>query len=153
MDSYRPLEELDEWPRKPQINASDPIILKGIDEESFSDTQFLGDISKLGTTSRFDRQYLKLGKNFIPEKKRIDYVLVHPHITDKMKKEMESEDLKKENKKEKLREIFENRLRKEGFFIQKEVIGKNCYKKLHCPFKKLCYEAEKVNMEMPLEGV
>ena len=48
---------------------------------------------------------------------------------------------------------FEKKIAAEGFSIQKDVIGENVFLKLHCPFKRLCVEAEKVKIEMALKDV
>ena len=44
-------------------------------------------------------------------------------------------------------------LDKNGFSTQTDKIKDHVYVKLHCGFKRLCYEAEKVNIEMPLNLV
>lgn len=100
----------------------------------------------------FERRYTELGPALIPEQKRIDYVLVHRN---KFSNEYKDDESKREelSRKEAKRERFESALKKEGFDIQKEVIGDNVFVKLHCPFKRLCAEAEMVKMEMPLHGV
>ncbi|XP_062567716.1 anoctamin-4-like [Saccostrea cucullata] len=99
----------------------------------------------------FERRYTELGPQLIPEQKRIDYVLVHKnkYSNDYQDDEEKQEELRK---KEEKRDRFESALAKEGFDIQKEVIGENVFVKLHCPFKRLCAEAEMVKMEMPLHG-
>nr|XP_011431270.2 anoctamin-4 isoform X4 [Crassostrea gigas] len=99
----------------------------------------------------FERRYTELGPALIPEQKRIDYVLVHRN---KFSNEYKDDESKREelSRKEAKRERFESALKKEGFDIQKEVIGDNVFVKLHCPFKRLCAEAEMVKMEMPLHG-
>lgn len=99
----------------------------------------------------FERRYTELGPALIPEQKRIDYVLVHRN---KFSHEYKDDESKREelSRKEAKRERFESALKKEGFDIQKEVIGDNVFVKLHCPFKRLCAEAEMVKMEMPLHG-
>jgi len=101
--------------------------------------------------SRFDRVYHKLGNSLKQERKRIDYVLVHPKKTSA--EEEDEDDKKTLIKQEYLRSEFEKALRKEGFYIHQQVIGQNVYKKLHCPFKRLCREAEKVNLEVPIDPV
>ena len=100
---------------------------------------------------KFDRRYTELGPLFKPDHKRIDYVLVHSS-----ERSDETQNVKKKEslrKKERLRERFENALRKTGFSIKEVTIEDKVYKKLHCPFKRLCEEAERVKLEMPLEGV
>ena len=48
---------------------------------------------------------------------------------------------------------FMSLLKKEGFAIQADKIGDKVFVKLHCSFKRLCVEAENVNIEMPLKQV
>lgn len=101
--------------------------------------------------SKFERRYSSLGTALHPEQKRIDYVLVH-----KVKTSEDYDDEEKKQslkKKEDLRDRFEKAMRAEGFSIKEEIIDGYMYKKLHCPFKRLCKEAEKVKLEMPLKGV
>lgn len=86
--------------------------------------------------SSFELQYSKLGENLIPEKKTIDYILVHPEVQGKEQEEC--------------RQKFENKLLKEGFLIDKEVCAGKVFKILSCPFKRLCMEAEKVKLQLPL---
>ncbi|ESO89426.1 hypothetical protein LOTGIDRAFT_234280 [Lottia gigantea] len=99
--------------------------------------------------THFERRYSKLALEqvLIPERKRIDFVLVHPTL----KVEAKEKEKRKSERNEHHRNEFENLLISEGFSIQENVIGQLTYKKLHCPFKRLCYEAEKVKLEMPLK--
>ncbi|KAL5011371.1 hypothetical protein ScPMuIL_009922 [Solemya velum] len=101
--------------------------------------------------SNFDHQYSILGSKLQPERKRIDIVLVHPKLSSKMEKDQD--DRRELEYKENMRERFEEALRREGFLIQVDSIEDDVYKKLHCPFRRLCVEAEKVKMEMPLKGL
>lgn len=100
----------------------------------------------------FERRYTELGPALIPEQKRIDYVLVHKNKYSNGYPNDPSKSMELQKKEEK-RERFESSLKKEGFDIQKEIIGENVFVKLHCPFKRLCAEAEMVKLEMPLHGV
>ncbi|XP_059169358.1 anoctamin-7-like isoform X2 [Physella acuta] len=83
-----------------------------------------------------------------PEDKRIDYVLVYPVPKDYSHDAARAQ---AEEKKTVKREKFENLILGEGFLIQKTTIKENVFVKLHCSFKRLCYEAEKVKLEMPLK--
>lgn len=100
----------------------------------------------------FERRYIELGFVLIFEQKRIDYVLVYRN---KFLYEYKDDESKREElcRKEVKRERFEFVLKKEGFDIQKEVIGDNVFVKLYCFFKRLCVEVEMVKMEMLLYGV
>lgn len=101
--------------------------------------------------STFERRYTALGPMLRPERKRIDYVLVYKNKSSEDAVEPdEKESLKK---REDMRERFEKELRAEGFSLKEELIEDYVYIKLHCPFKRLCQEAEKVKLEMPLKGV
>ena len=100
---------------------------------------------------KFDAFYKQLGHRVIPEDKRIDYVLVNPKIN---MKEIEDEDERKDIERQiELREKFEFAMHEEGLMKQKVEIDDNVYTKLHCPFRRLCEEAEAVSLEMPLIGV
>lgn len=102
--------------------------------------------------THFDRIYKKLGDKLIPESKRIDIVLIHPN-PDCKNGSMNEKEQKKLKVIERVRDVFENSLKKEGFLIEKSVHGNTVYKKLHCPLKRLCIEAEITNLEMPLLGL
>ena len=86
---------------------------------------------------------------------KADYVLVHskdgsedPRNEQPFEETMTLEEKERKRK----RKRFEDALRKERFTIV-EVIGDKVFKKLHCQFERLCEEAERVKLEMPLEGV
>ncbi|XP_048774144.2 anoctamin-4-like isoform X2 [Ostrea edulis] len=101
----------------------------------------------------FERRYTELGPALIPEQKRIDYVLIYKNKYSNDPMYIDDPDKQEAvRQKEEKRERFEASLTKEGFDVQKEVIGENVFVKLHCPFKRLCAEAEMVKMEMPLHG-
>ena len=101
--------------------------------------------------SKFERRYTELGPLLKPDYKRIDYVLVHGR---EKSEEVQSQSKKQSlEKKERLRKRFEDALRNTGFSIKAVEIENKVFKKLHCPFKRLCEEAERVKLEMPLGGV
>ncbi|XP_041357209.1 anoctamin-7-like isoform X2 [Gigantopelta aegis] len=77
------------------------------------------------------------------QNKRIDYVLVFPKSKDVQTKKPSSH--------EKYRNRFEELLRKEGFSIQHDTIEQLVYVKLHCPFKRLCTEAQRIQLKMPIK--
>ena len=83
--------------------------------------------------------------------KRIDYIIVYP------KKSIDEihldADQKSFQKRQELRRKFQEALLAEGILIQKDIIGENFYLKLHVPFQRLCEEAERTKLEMPLSGV
>ncbi|XP_060078280.1 anoctamin-4-like [Ylistrum balloti] len=100
-------------------------------------------------TRKFERRYTELGPLLIPEQKRVDYVLVH---SSKSSKDTKDSDKKKSlEEKEFKRDCFERAMTEQGFFIQKDVIKDHVFVKLHCPFKRLCMEAESVKLEMRLK--
>ena len=80
--------------------------------------------------------------------KRIDYILVYP-----------VKDIQKENgqtnvkKRQEQRQSFIAALLEEGVIIQKDINANEILLKLHVPFQKLCEEAERIKLEMPLAGV
>lgn len=100
---------------------------------------------------RFDTFYKQLGSKCVQEDKRIDYVLVHPDID--IKSITDVDDLADLERQRQLRDKFEFAMKEEGLLIQKVVIDEQVYTKLHCPFRRLCEEAEDVSLEMPLLGV
>ena len=101
--------------------------------------------------STFERRYTALGPLTKPDRKRIDYVLVHKNKSSKdATSDEERETLLK---REDMRSRFEKAVEAEGFSLSEEVIEDYVYKKLHCPFKRLCQEAEHTKLEMPLKGV
>lgn len=53
----------------------------------------------------------------------------------------------------KLREMFEAVLEEEGIKIERKYTAMQSFVILHCPFERLCIEAEFVALEMPLAGV
>ena len=65
----------------------------------------------------------------------------------------DEEDAEKYRLQERDRVKFNMKLQQEGFTVQKSQIGKIVYTKLHCPFKRLCREAERVKFEMPIKDV
>ncbi|KAL4230086.1 hypothetical protein ACF0H5_010471 [Mactra antiquata] len=100
--------------------------------------------------SKFERKYSALGPLLNPEKKRIDFVLVqkvrNPDDAETPEKKQSLE------RKKDLMERFEKAMTTEGIVMKEETIEGYIYKKLHCPFKRLCREAETVKLEMPLKG-
>ncbi|EDO27456.1 predicted protein, partial [Nematostella vectensis] len=68
-----------------------------------------------------------------------DYVLVHKTGDNN-------------NSHERLRAIFEKKLSKEAFKIEKKYTIEYTFTVFHCPFERLCVEAENVVLEMPLAG-
>jgi len=83
--------------------------------------------------------------------KRIDYVLVYPKKSiDEMHGE---EERRKFRKQQDLRQKFQAALLAEGVLIQRQIIGEKVLLKLHVPFQRLCEEAERTRLEMPLSKV
>ncbi|XP_076070788.1 anoctamin-7-like isoform X2 [Mytilus galloprovincialis] len=98
---------------------------------------------------RFERRYTELGPLLKPEQKRIDYILLYDN---KYSKDEEDEVKRKHLEvKESKRERFKNAMKLEGFLLQEEIIRNNVFIKIHCPFKRLCAEAEMVKLEMPIK--
>lgn len=83
--------------------------------------------------------------------KRIDWILIYPK---KDPEEIHDEDDKQDYQRNlDLREKFELAMQDEGLQMQKVILGENVFVKLHTPFERLCKEAERINLEMPLQGV
>ena len=106
---------------------------------------------KRQAANRFDLIYKKLGSRLKPEDKRIDFVLVHPVVD--LKTITDEEERREEERKIQLREKFEDAIKDEKLKKQSETIDGLIYTKIHCPFRRLCEEAETVSLEMPLAGV
>ncbi|CAN8032445.1 unnamed protein product, partial [Ixodes persulcatus] len=51
------------------------------------------------------------------------------------------------------RELYESAMRAEGLLLDQEFIGDYVFLKVHCPFQRLCQEAENVRLDLPLDGV
>ena len=111
--------------------------------------------SKKKIVRHFERRYTELGPMLKLEQKRIDYVLVHPNVSSSDVEDIPDNNDKRRSliEKEFKRDCFENALLYEGFSIQKDAEGSKVFTKLHCPFKRLCMEAELVKLEMRLKGV
>ncbi|KAH3830061.1 hypothetical protein DPMN_103298, partial [Dreissena polymorpha] len=104
---------------------------------------------RMQKAARFNAFYKQLGSNVKPEQKRIDYVLVFPNTSIS---EIEDEDDKHDfEKRMALREKFEAAMEEQGLQLQKLVIGDKVFTQIHCPFRRLCEEAELVSLEMPLK--
>lgn len=69
-----------------------------------------------------------------------DYVLVHKTGDNR-------------NLHEKLRKKYESELHAQGFRVDRKYTADKTFVVLHCSFERLCEEAEKVSLEMPLAGV
>ena len=54
---------------------------------------------------------------------------------------------------EKMRKKYESELHDQGFRLDRKYTADKTFVVLHCSFERLCEEAEKVSLEMPLEGV
>lgn len=57
------------------------------------------------------------------------------------------------NLQEKLRKKYESELHAQGFRVERKYTAEKTFVTLHCSFERLCEEAEKVSLEMPLAGV
>ncbi|KAG1701309.1 Anoctamin-6 [Nymphon striatum] len=82
------------------------------------------------------------------EEQPVDFVLVYPVKPDYFEDE---DDLQKWRTKERLRVLFEDAAFREGLKCSEERIGKNVFVKIHCPFDRLCRQAERIKLEMPLK--
>lgn len=103
--------------------------------------------------TRFDRTYYRnVKQELVPESKQIDFVLIHPNSKEKTNQSSDNEQ-KQNQARDRLRNIFENKLRRDDFIVQETVCRDKIYKKLHCSFKRLCIEADLTNLQMPLDKV
>ncbi|XP_076467993.1 anoctamin-7-like [Babylonia areolata] len=99
----------------------------------------------------FEQRYAELAQagTLIPEEKRIDFILVHKETSLKDVEDKEEEEELRLRELEKAK--FIQLMQKEGFTVQVSQIGPMVFTKLFCPFKRLCREAEKVKIEMPVK--
>lgn len=51
------------------------------------------------------------------------------------------------------RQLYEGAMKSEGLVLDQEFIGDYVFLKVHCPFQRLCEEAENVRLDLPLDGV
>ncbi|XP_074650547.1 anoctamin-7-like isoform X3 [Tubulanus polymorphus] len=102
--------------------------------------------------SNKNKKASSLGGEGVAEKlKRIDFVLTYPvidsnHDDSSAKKKHHRQDI------EKMREKFESAMKTEGLKLQTDVYKNNMFVKVHTPFARLCMQAEKIKLEMPLIG-
>ena len=83
--------------------------------------------------------------------KRIDYVIVYENKSvDEVTGNKEQRKLKK---KLELREKFLKSLAYDDIEVKEDVIGDHVFMQLHVPFHRLCEQAEKIKLELPLKGV
>ena len=75
-----------------------------------------------------------------PQLDQVDYVLLY-------------KDRERDKRKAELRDSFREAMEEEGLRIQEERSEELVYVKIFVPFEKLCKEAEKIDLEMPLKGV
>lgn len=94
-----------------------------------------------------DKVYRNLEKR--SESQLIDIVLIHPIL----KGTQSDDDELKIQAAVNIRKIFQKQLKNDGFEVSKTNINDQVYTKLRCSFKRLCIEAEKTNLQMPLRGV
>ncbi|KAK3592836.1 hypothetical protein CHS0354_028912 [Potamilus streckersoni] len=105
----------------------------------------------VSSMSKYEERFAKLehiykeqGIGLEEANKRIDYVLVHDITPEKNSGHFEE-----------LRKMFIKGLEDEGMRVVTEKrdkqFGHHVFTKIHCPFKRLCIEAEKVKLEMTLK--
>ncbi|XP_033099885.1 anoctamin-7-like isoform X2 [Anneissia japonica] len=92
-------------------------------------------------------------KNYLQDEtivyKRIDYVLVYkPEDT----YNMEIEEKTEYERRMLWRETFEKMIQEDGLEIEECEIGTHIFVKIHCPFKRLCEQAEDMKIQMPLKN-
>ncbi|WAQ99003.1 ANO4-like protein, partial [Mya arenaria] len=102
--------------------------------------------------ARFDAFYKQLGSKCKDEHKRIDLVLAYPKEDKTFLEKADEDEIEDYEKRNSLREKFEEAMKEDGLQKQSVVIGDNVYIRIHCPFRRLCQEAERVSLEMPLNG-
>lgn len=51
------------------------------------------------------------------------------------------------------RQLYEGAMKSEGLVLDQEFIGDYVFLKVHCPFQRLCEEAENVRLDLPLDGL
>lgn len=83
--------------------------------------------------------------------KRIDYVIIHDNKTPDLA--AGKKDQSELETKIAMRKKFLKVLKGERVEIQTEVQEERTIIRIHTPFARLCQEAERIKLEMPLEGV
>ncbi|XP_023221266.1 anoctamin-7-like isoform X1 [Centruroides sculpturatus] len=97
---------------------------------------------------------MSIGQN--ANNKPIDYVLVYERIDYEYGDDDDEDEENNENvkmMKEKQRQMFKMAMQAEGLELEEEKIGKYVFIKIHCPFGRLCEEAQTLKMEFPLVGL
>ncbi|XP_033632205.1 anoctamin-3-like isoform X1 [Asterias rubens] len=83
--------------------------------------------------------------------KRIDYVLVYAKEDDADYED--TDDIEDCQRRAELRKRFKKAAKEtEGLEIREKDMVDKVYVLIHCPFSRMCHQAESVNLEMPLEG-
>jgi len=83
--------------------------------------------------------------------KRIDYVIVYENKSeDEVGGERERRKMRRNLE---FRANFLKALEYDGIEVKEDVIGNNVFMQLHVPFYRLCEQAEKIKLELPLKGV
>lgn len=101
--------------------------------------------------TRTNSEWRRVFGSRIPEEaeQKMDYILVYK----KKSGSQEPDGLNNEDLAQTAREKFMEALEEEGFDVMKEEIGNLVYLKLHAPFWRLCKEAEREGLKMPVKDV
>lgn len=101
--------------------------------------------------TRTNSEWLKTFGSRLPQEaeQRMDYILVYKKKSDGQN----PAGLHNDDSAHVAREKFMDALEDEGFDVLKEEIGDNVYLKIHTPFWRLCKEAEREGLKMPIKDV
>ncbi|CAM1311405.1 Uncharacterised protein g5676 [Pycnogonum litorale] len=81
-------------------------------------------------------------------REQVDYVLVYekkPEYFD------DEDDLRRWKNRRRLRLLFMDAMLQEGLICEEETYDKYVYVRINCPFERMCKEAEKIKLELPLK--
>ncbi|KAK0052975.1 anoctamin-6-like isoform X1 [Biomphalaria pfeifferi] len=116
-----------------------------LDPSNAHEAQNRGSIKFVDTSNKEENIY---SQEIPVDLKHIDFVLVHKTAatTDKDEDKTSKQLIK-------LREAFEKKMMSEGLVIYKRKTSDLVFTIIHCPFKRLCIEAEKVKLQLPLKDM
>ncbi|XP_064481991.1 anoctamin-4-like [Ornithodoros turicata] len=86
-------------------------------------------------------------ENVTVSEREVDYVLVYATAVERTHLTEEAQ-LSQHH-----RLLFEKAMKDEGLLLEEEFIGSYVFVKVHCPFERLCQEAERVRLDLPLDGL
>nr|KAI8757561.1 anoctamin-6-like isoform X1 [Biomphalaria glabrata] len=116
-----------------------------LDPSNAHEAQIRGSLKFVDASNKEDDIY---SQEIPVDLKHIDFVLVHKTAatTDKDEDKTSKQLIN-------MREAFEKKMTSEGLVIYKRKASDLVFTIIHCPFKRLCIEAEKVKLQLPLKDM